>query len=92
MKAINTRRIILLAAIAFAAPFLSVTLIVGARANALTHGAQEDLLMIALAFCGAVASILNGFGLRSGKAQRRSAFVIRANEHVGPRSSVVNVN
>jgi hypothetical protein len=92
MKAFNIRRLFLLAAIAFAAPFLSVTLIVGARAAALTHGAHEDLLLVALAFGGAAASFLNGFGSRASKAaQRRAVFVASTHEHVGPHSSVVRV-
>ncbi|HEY0003271.1 MAG TPA: hypothetical protein VGB17_00575 [Pyrinomonadaceae bacterium] len=92
MTAINNRKFLMLAVIAFAAPFLSVTLIVGARAAALTHGAQDELLLLALALGGAAASILNGFGRRTGRTLRVAPRGDKMHEHAGPHSSVVNVN
>lgn len=48
--------------IVLVAPFFVVALTVGARAVSLSQSAWDDLLMIALAFCGAIASIVNGLG------------------------------
>lgn len=92
MKSVTLRTLLSLAAIAFAAPFMAVTLIVGARATALAHGAQDDLLLLALAFGGVVASIINGFGQRTSKARRGAPRRVETSTHIGPHSSVINVN
>jgi hypothetical protein len=70
MKAITARMFISLIGVALVVPFFVVALVVGAHAAALAQGAQDDLLLIALAFGGAVAGIVNGFGRRTGKAVR----------------------
>lgn len=67
MKAVTARMFISLVGVALVVPFFVVALVVGARAIALAQGAQDDLLLIALAFCGAVASVINGFGRRASK-------------------------
>lgn len=70
MKAVSFKVLLSLVGIAVVAPFFVVALIVGARAVALSQSTQDDLLMMALAFGGAAASIVNGLGRRSVKAER----------------------
>ena len=65
MKAVTTKMITSLTGILLAAPFFIVALIVGARALALSEGAQDDLLLVALAIGAAAASIINGMGRRT---------------------------
>jgi hypothetical protein len=64
MKILSTKMIVSFAGLLLVAPFFAVALIIGARAVALSQGAQDDLLLIALALGGAVASIINGMGRR----------------------------
>ena len=71
MKAVTTKMLLSLVGVVLVAPFFAVALIVGARAVALSQSTQDDLLMMALAFGGAVASIVNGLGRRNARAQRR---------------------
>lgn len=68
MKAVTAKMLVSLIGVALAAPFFVVALIVGARAVSLSHGASDDLLMVALAFGGAAASIVNGMGRRNEKS------------------------
>jgi hypothetical protein len=70
MKAVSFKVLLSLVGIAVVAPFFVVALIVGARAVALSQSAHDDLLMMALAFGGASASIVNGLGRRNVKAER----------------------
>lgn len=70
MKAATTKMLVSLVGILLVAPFFAIALLVGARAVALSQGAQDDLLLVALAICGALASIVNGTGFRSARAQR----------------------
>jgi hypothetical protein len=70
MKTVTVKMLISLAAIALAAPFFALALLVGARAVALAHSMQDNLLLVALAFVGAGVSVLNGFGRRNVKAER----------------------
>ncbi|HEX8492669.1 MAG TPA: hypothetical protein VF658_07505 [Pyrinomonadaceae bacterium] len=70
MKAVTTRMLLSLVGVALVAPFFAVALIVGARAVALAESTQDDLLLMALAFGGAVASIVNGLGQRTARAKR----------------------
>jgi hypothetical protein len=69
MKAITARMFISLIGVALVVPFFVIALVVGARAVALAQGTQDDLLLVALAFGGAVASVVNGFGRRTAKGQ-----------------------
>lgn len=75
MKTVTVKMLISLAAIALAAPFFALALLVGARAVALAHSMQDNLLLVALAFVGAGVSVLNGFGRRNVRAER----VVNAN-------------
>ncbi|HEX8707127.1 MAG TPA: hypothetical protein VF723_02610 [Pyrinomonadaceae bacterium] len=58
--------LISLVGIVLVVPFFAIALIVGTRAVELSHSAQDDLLLIALMLGGAAASIINGFGRRTG--------------------------
>lgn len=73
MKTLTAKMLISLAAIAVAAPFFALALLVGARAVALAHSVQDNLLLVALAFVGAGISVLNGFGRRNVRAERTVA-------------------
>lgn len=44
-----------------------VSLIVGAQASDVTQSTEDDLLLTALAFGGAIVSLANGFGRRTSK-------------------------
>jgi hypothetical protein len=65
MKILSTKIIVWFAGLLLVTAFFAVALIVGARAVALSQGAQDDLLLVALALGGAVASIINGMGRRT---------------------------
>jgi hypothetical protein len=67
MKAITGKMLISLIGVAVAAPFFLIALIAGARAVELAQNAQDESLLLVLAFVGAVISLINGFGRRSGK-------------------------
>jgi hypothetical protein len=82
MKAITTRMLLSLAGAALVAPFFVVALIVGARAVALSQSTQDDLLMMALAFGGAAASIANGLGRRAARGAKREQSSVKANNQV----------
>ena len=86
MKVVTARMLISLAGVALVVPFFVVALVVGARAVALAQGAQDDLLLIALAFGGAVASIINGFGRRAKKNGRMTRTIGTLNDQQGPQS------
>ena len=72
MKAVTKKMLLSLVGVVLVAPFFAVALIVGARAVALSQGTQDDLLMMALAFGGAAASIVNGLGRRTAARSKRS--------------------
>lgn len=71
MKAVTTKMLLSFVGIGLVAPFFVVALIVGARAVALSQSTQDDVLMMALAFGGALASIVNGLGRRAAREKRR---------------------
>jgi hypothetical protein len=78
-----------LVGVALAAPFFAIAVIVGARAVALSQSAQDDLLLVGLAFGGALMSMINGFGRRTGKAGRRSSVRAGAKEDAGAHGASV---
>ncbi len=69
MKNITFKKLFTIAGAIFVIPLFAVTLIVGAHAVVIEQGAQNDLLVIALALGGAMASIVNGFGRRTGNGK-----------------------
>jgi hypothetical protein len=89
MKAVTARMFISLVGIALVVPFFVVALLVGARAVALAQGSQDDLLLIALAFGGAVASVINGFGRRASKTGGTARAFSKTHEQPSPRSTSV---
>jgi hypothetical protein len=91
MKAITTRMLLSLVGAALVAPFFVVALIVGARAVALSQGTHDDLLMMALAFGGAAASIMNGLGRRAARAKRGQSFVEASNQAEAIDASVIGL-
>lgn len=71
MKTITGKMLISLIGVAVAAPFFLIALVAGARAVELAQNAQDDALLVVLAFTGAVISMINGFGRRTSKPVRR---------------------
>lgn len=65
MKTVTAKMFISFIGILVVAPFFAFALIVGARAVAVSQGAQDDLLLVALALAGAAASVINGMGRRT---------------------------
>jgi hypothetical protein len=87
MKIVTTKMILSLVGILLIAPFFAVALIVGGRVAALSHGAQDDLLLVALALGGAVAGIFNGLGHRATKDERMDGHQVGVRSHAEQRSS-----
>jgi hypothetical protein len=92
MKAVTRKMIVSLAGILLIAPFFVIALLVGARAVAISQGVQEDLLLVALALGGVVASIINGMGRRAVSEKQtdgnRSQTASRSHLH---RASVIHL-
>jgi hypothetical protein len=65
MKAVTAKMLVSLVGVLLAAPFFAVALVIGARAVSLSTGSRDDLLLVALALCGAAISIANGMGRRA---------------------------
>lgn len=76
MKAITTKEFVSLVIIAVTAPVLALALFEGAKAMA----AGNESLLLALTFCGAVVSGLNGFGRRTVKAESHKSSNRRATQ------------
>jgi hypothetical protein len=92
MRSVTNKMLVSLVGVALAAPFFVIAVIVGARAVALAHNAQDDLLLVALAFGGAMVSMINGFGHRSGKAERAARRHAKSSEKATTRgSSIINL-
>ena len=92
MRSVTNKMLISLVGVALAAPFFAIAVIVGARAMALAHNAQDDLLLVALATGGAALSMINGFGRRAGKAERAARSRVETNDHANARgSSIINL-
>ena len=72
MKIINEKMIVSLIGLLLVAPFFVIALIVGSRAVALSQGAQDDLLLVALALGAAAASIINSVGHRAKREKQTS--------------------
>lgn len=87
MKIVNTKMIVSFAGLLLVAPFFAVALIVGARAVSLSQGAQDDLLLVALAVGGAVASIVNGMGRRTNREEHAGSKRVEATNNAGTRGT-----
>jgi hypothetical protein len=94
MKAITGKMLVSLLGIAFAAPFFLIALVAGARAVELAQNAQDDALLIVLAFAGAVISMINGFGRRTCKPVRedKRAHTRTSKEAHSGEASAVNLS
>jgi hypothetical protein len=88
MKAVTTKMLLSLVGVALVAPFFAVALIVGARAVALSQSTHDDLLMMALAFAGAAASIINGIGRRNARAKRSQQMPAEPTGQTGDISAI----
>ncbi|HEX8175697.1 MAG TPA: hypothetical protein VF543_11315 [Pyrinomonadaceae bacterium] len=93
MKAITGKMLISLVGVMVAAPFFLIALVAGARAIELAQNAQDDALLIVLAMCGAVISMINGFGRRTQKTQRKAVHVaaLVSREAQSGKASAVNL-
>ena len=89
MKAVTAKMLVSLAAVLLAAPFFAVALIVGARAVAPSQGAQDDLLLVALALGGVAASIVNGMGRRAAREQEVGGDQAAAADNLRTRATSV---
>lgn len=92
MKAVTNKMLVSLVGVALAAPFFAIAVIVGARVVALAQNAQDDLLLLGLAVGGAVVSVINGFGRRTGRAEEAAQGRVQTEEDArsqGP--SVINL-
>jgi hypothetical protein len=87
MKIINTKMIVSFAGLLLVAPFFAVALIVGARAVSLSQGTQDDLLLVALAVGGALASIVNGMGRRTVREKHAGRKRVKATRNAGTRGT-----
>lgn len=67
MKSATEKMMVSLIGLLLVAPFFVVALFIGTRAVALSQGAADDLLLVALATAGALASIVNGMGRRTAR-------------------------
>lgn len=91
MKAITGKMLISLVGVMAAAPFLLIALVAGARAIELAQNAQDDALLVVLAMCGAVISMINGFGRRTRSAQKKEERGVISREAQPGEASAVNL-
>jgi hypothetical protein len=70
MRSMTNKMLVSLVGVALATPFFVIAVIVGARVVSLAESAQDDLLLIGLAAGGAVVSMINGFGRRTGQVEQ----------------------
>ena len=89
MKAVTTKMLVSLVGVLLAAPFFVVALVVGARAVALSQGSRDDLLLMALALCGAAISIANGMGRRAARESNVARGCTEVGSGTAPRGASV---
>lgn len=87
MKAVTAKQLWSISGVVVAASFLSVVLVVCVHIAVLAQGAQDDLFLVTLAFGGAVASAVNGFGRRAVKTARASESLCEEQERAGRGNS-----
>jgi hypothetical protein len=93
MKAITGKMLVSLVGVAVAAPFILIALIAGAHAVELAQSAQDEVLLVVLAFAGAAISMVNGFGRRTGRTpvKRTRTATAHAREESQAGASAVNL-
>ena len=89
MKKITAGMFITLAAIALAAPFFAMAVLVGLRAVESAVGVQENFLLPALAIVAAVSGVLNARGVRTAKPERAGVVVGRRRQT--PKASALHL-
>lgn len=87
MKSATEKMMVSLIGILLVAPFFVVALLVGTRAVALSHGAADDLLLVALATAGALASIVNGMGRRTAREKHASGHQVQVTDKARARAT-----
>jgi len=70
MKYVSKKLLLSIIAVTLLAPISATALIVGARVAEVNQTNGNDLLLVALAFAGAVLSALNGLGHRTAGLNR----------------------
>lgn len=78
MKQVTAKMFFALAAVALAAPFFAVAVLVGARAVELAGGARENVLMLSLALAAAASQVLGARGERLLRSAREKFGVGRS--------------
>ena len=92
MRSVTNKMLVSLVGVALAAPFFLIAVIVGARVVSLAESAQDDLLLIGLAAGGAVMSIINGFGRRTGQMEQATQSRIPPKEDAASHgTSMINL-
>ena len=89
MKVVTTKMILSLVGILLVVPFFAVALIVGGHVAALSQGAQDDLLLVALALGGAVAGIFNGLSRRAANDKRMDGHPVVVKSHAAARGTSI---
>ena len=77
MKKVTAGMFVALAAVAVAAPFFAMAVLVGLRAVESAAGLRENFLLLAFAVAAAVSAVLNARGERSEKPARVGVVVER---------------
>ena len=92
MRSMTNKMLVSLVGVALATPFFVIAVIVGARVVSLAESAQDDLLLIGLAAGGAVVSMINGFGRRTGQVEQADKSRAQVKKDAGCQgSSVINL-
>lgn len=92
MKSLTAKTLMSLAIFCIAALLLTAALVVGGRAIALAHGAQDDLLIVALALGGAAASMVNGFGRTTKRVDKAKQSAALDSSNAGHAALAVTAN
>lgn len=87
MKAVFTKSLVVVAAVALFALLATSSLLVGAQAAASVESAEHRLLLIALAICGALLGGAKGLRGGEGAAWEGKAPRVRSRKLIGPTSS-----
>jgi hypothetical protein len=73
MKVLNIKMLISIVGVAFAIPFFSLALVVGAQAVRLAHNSTESIFLLCIACTAATISVVNGVGRRAGSCAQASS-------------------
>jgi hypothetical protein len=87
MRSVTNRMLVSLVGVALAAPFFAIAVIVGARVVALAQNAQDELLLVGLAFGGAWSTASVAAQVRRSRQAAAVAFRRMRNRMGLPRST-----